>query len=113
MTRARCWRAVSDGIRVAVKVTPRARAGAVGGLAASADGPRLRIAVTAAPEDGRASAAACIALARALDLPAGAVALHAGGASRAKILHISGAPVGLAARLDALATPPTAPESPP
>lgn len=112
MQGARCWRAVADGVRVAVKVTPRARAGAVGGLAASADGPRLRIAVTAAPEDGRASLAACTALARALGLPVRAVALSAGGASREKILHVSGDPAALAARLDALAAPPPASENP-
>jgi uncharacterized protein len=100
----RCWREVEGGVRVAVKVTPRARAASVGGLAASADGPRLRIAVTMPPEDGRASEAACAALAKALGLGRGAVSLRAGAASREKLLHVEADAAMVAARLDELAS---------
>ncbi len=101
--RLRCWSAGESGIRVAVKVTPRARAVGVGGLAASADGPRLRIAVTEAPEDGRASKAACQALAKALGVAKGRVAVASGEASREKMLFVAEAADEVGARLDQLA----------
>jgi uncharacterized protein YggU (UPF0235/DUF167 family) len=62
-------------------------------------GPRLRIAVAEPAEDGRANRAACVALARALGLPASAVTLAAGGGSREKLLAVVGDPDVLAAGL--------------
>ncbi|MBU6498024.1 MAG: DUF167 domain-containing protein [Rhodospirillales bacterium] len=98
------WREVADGVVVAVKVQPKSRRPGVQGTEAEGAGAesRLRIAVAEAPEDGRATRAACAALARALDLPASAVALHSGAASRQKMLHVTGDPTLLAARLGAL-----------
>lgn len=93
------WRLAPDGLAVAVKVQPRSRRPGVGGTAPGADGPRLRIGVTEAAEAGRANRAACAALARALGLPASAVALAAGTASRDKTLRVSGDPSALAARI--------------
>ena len=48
----------SDGVRVRLRVHPRARRTAVDGLGAEADGAMaIKVAVTAAPEDGKANTA--------------------------------------------------------
>lgn len=91
---------------MAVKVTPKSRRPGVGGLAPSASGPRLRVAVTDAPEDGRASRAACATLARALGMSASAVSLVSGATSREKTLFVPGDPATLAPRLQVLGVPP-------
>ena len=91
------------GLLVAVKVTPKSRRPGVGGLAPSATGPRLRLAVTEAPEDGRASRAACTTLARALGMASSAVSLVSGAASREKTLFVRGDAASLVPRLLALA----------
>jgi uncharacterized protein YggU (UPF0235/DUF167 family) len=75
----------------------------VGGLAASADGDRLRLAVAAAPEDGRANRAACALLAAALGVAPSAVQVVAGMTAREKTLAVAGRPEELGTRLDALA----------
>lgn len=93
-----------SGLTVPVKVQPRARRPGVGGTSPGPDGPRLRVAVTEAAEDGRANRAACAALARALDVPPGAVTLRAGATGRHKLLHVAGDPAALAARLAALSS---------
>ena len=96
------WRPTADGISVAVKVHPRARRPGLRGAVPSRDGPRLGIAVTAAPEDGAANRAVCAALAAALGVPPSSVAVASGAASREKRLLVSGDPVALGARLTAL-----------
>lgn len=96
------WTATAGGVSLAVRVQPKARHESIGGLAASADGERLRIAVTAAPEDGKATAAAAAALARALAVAAGRVTLVRGAASREKTFHIAGDSAELMARLERL-----------
>jgi uncharacterized protein len=98
----RFWRATPDGVSVMVKVQPKSRQPGLQGTAPSADGERLRIGVSEAAEDGRANRAACATLARALDVPASAVSVAAGAASREKRLQIHGDPASLAARLEAL-----------
>jgi uncharacterized protein len=96
------WHPVAAGVSVAVKVQPRARRSGVRGAVTGPDGPRLGIAVTAPPADGAANRAACAALAEALGVPASAVALAAGAASREKRLLVSGDPAVLGARLATL-----------
>ena len=88
---------------VRVKVQPRARRAGLQGLAPGVDGPRLRLAVVEAPENGRANEAVCAALARALSLPASAAELLQGGAAREKLIFIAGDPLSLGPRLEALA----------
>lgn len=90
------WRVTADGVRVAVRVQPKSRRPGLAGAAPAVDGMRLRIGVSEPPEDGRASQAACAALARALHVPASAVQLLHGAASREKTLHVSGDPTTLA-----------------
>ncbi len=86
----RFWRPASGGIAVAVRVQPKSRRPGLQGLARSLDGDRLRIGVSAAPEDGRANQAACAALALALDLPASRVSVTAGATRREKTLLVGG-----------------------
>ena len=96
------WRALADGVAVAVKVQPKSRRPGLHGAAPSADGDRLRIGVTEAAEGGRANRAACATLAGALGLPQSAVQVAAGTTSREKTLHVAGNAAELAARLAAL-----------
>ena len=97
------WTAAPDGVALRVKTQPRARRAGVGGLAPGADGPRLRIAVTALAEDGQANDAVCNALALALQVPQSSIALRHGAASRQKSFHIAGDAAALIARLETLA----------
>ena len=96
------WTAAPDGVALRVKAQPRARHAGVGGLAPGADGPRLRIAVTAPAEDGRANDAGRGALAAVLDVPQSSVALHHGPTLREKSFHIAGDAADLIARLETL-----------
>ncbi len=96
------WRATPEGVNVAVKVQPRARRPGVQGAAPTADGPRLRIAVSEPPEDGRANRAACAALAGALRVAPSTVSVTAGAGAREKLLFVSGDPNVLGPRLAAL-----------
>ena len=88
---------------VRVKVQPRARRPGLLGVVPGADGPRLKLAVTEAPEDGRANRAACAALARALGVAPSAGAVVQGASAREKTLMVAGDPVALAARLESFA----------
>ena len=92
------WRPLPDGVAVAVKVHPKSRRPGLHGAAAGTDGERLRIGVTEAAEGGRANRAACAALGTAQS----AVRLIAGATSREKMLHVTGDPALLAAKLAAL-----------
>jgi len=85
-----------------VKVQPKSRRVGLQGVAPSTDGPRLRIGVNEAPEDGRATQAACAALAHVLNVPQSAVRLLHGAATREKTLAVTGDPATLIARLERL-----------
>jgi hypothetical protein len=97
------WRATEGGVLVRVKVQPKSRRPGLGGVTPAADGPRLRIGVGEAPEDGRATRAACAALAAALGIAPSAVELVQGAASREKLLRVAGDPAALGPRLEGLA----------
>ncbi|MFZ3238740.1 MAG: DUF167 family protein [Stellaceae bacterium] len=95
-------RPLRDGVRVAVRLTPRARADCVVALAATADGERVvRATVTAPPADGHANEALLHLLARTW-LPRCDLAMLADAASRNKSAHISGDPQSPLDRLGAL-----------
>lgn len=103
MAWTRFWRAEPGGVSVRVKVQPRARRDAVLGPAPAADGPRLRLSVTAAPEDGRANRAVCGLLAQALRIAPSSVQVAAGAAAREKTLAVAGDPAALGPILESLA----------
>lgn len=97
------WRLERDAVLVRVKVQPKSRRPGLGGVKPAADGPRLAIAVTEAPEDGRATRAACETLARALGVANSAVDLVQGAATREKTLRVAGDPAALRPGLESLA----------
>ncbi len=83
-----------------MKAQPKSRRPGIGGL--SADGSALRVAVSEAPEDGRANRAVCTVIAQALDVPGSAVEVAQGATSRLKTLRIAGDPARLIERLERL-----------
>ncbi len=92
--------AVGNGVRVAVRVAPRAAANRIGGMVSGADGrPALKISVTAAPEGGKANAALIKLLSKAWRVPKGAISIAAGAAARRKVVHVAGAPEALLQRM--------------
>jgi uncharacterized protein len=98
----RFWRPVAGGISVSIKVQPKAKRAGIQGTMLSADGPRLRIGVNEAAEDGKANKAASAILAAAMGVAASAVTVAIGASSREKVMHVTGDPMVLISRLDAL-----------
>lgn len=78
----------SDGM-LAVRVTPKARGGERILVEETPEGPRARVWVSAPPEDGKANAAVCRLVAKALGLPKSAVSVARGDTSREKLLRIA------------------------
>ena len=92
-----------DGLRVAVRLTPRAKADRLLAVASAADGrPVVKASVTAPAADGRANEALLQLLARAWRLPRRNLAIVAGAASRHKWVRVAGDPRRLLDRLSAL-----------
>jgi uncharacterized protein len=91
---------VADGVRIRLRVQPRARRNQVDGLVAEADGGgALKIAVTAAPESGAANEAVIALLAGEWGLAKSALTLVAGAADRRKTIKLTGDPQRLARHL--------------
>jgi uncharacterized protein len=78
-----------DGVRLAVRLTPRAKRDELAGLVDSGDG-RVAIAVrlAARPTEGAANRALVDFLARALDVPRSTIRIVAGEKSRLKTVFI-------------------------
>ena len=72
--------------RLEVPVVPKGRRNAILGRR----GAGLRVAVTAAPEKGRANAAVEELLARALGIPPSSVTVVAGATARRKLVEVDG-----------------------
>jgi len=88
------------GLRLFVRLTPKAGQDRLAGSAAGADGRlRVKAAVTAPPEKGRANAALIALLARRLGWPKSRFRVARGQASRDKTIEIAGEPELLAGRL--------------
>jgi uncharacterized protein len=91
-----------NGLRLAIRLSPRAKADRLNGIAARAGGGGvLSAAVTAPPEGGRANEALLQLLARAWRLPRRDLSIVAGVASRHKTVQIAGDPQPLFERLAA------------
>lgn len=82
----RNWIFAQNMTRLTIKVSPKASRNAVTGWL----GETLKIAVTTAPERGKANAAVEALLAEALDLPKSAVSVAAGHTSKTKQVEIIG-----------------------
>jgi len=82
----------TDGVYLAVRVTPKSRRPGVGGIG---DGTNLAVAVNAAPEDGKANEATLAALADFFGLPKRQFELVKGATSRLKRFKIVSMPEAL------------------
>lgn len=89
----------ADGLRVAVRVSPRAQSDRLVAVAAIGGGKVLRAAVRAPPENGRANAALLQLLADACRVPRRDVSVVSGAAGRNKIVRVAGDPRRLFDRL--------------
>jgi uncharacterized protein YggU (UPF0235/DUF167 family) len=91
---------VAGGVCVRLRVTPRARRNGIEGFVADAEGGvRLKVAVSAAAEDGRANLAVLELLAREWRLPRSSLSLKIGAGDRRKSVAIAGDPDQLMAAL--------------
>jgi uncharacterized protein len=82
-----------DGVRVTIRLSPRARADRLIEIAMAADGRRvLKVSVTAPAQDGRANEALLHLLARAWHLPRRDLSIVAGWTSRSKAVRLAGDP---------------------
>ncbi|GAB3118135.1 DUF167 domain-containing protein [Novispirillum itersonii] len=81
----------AGGVRLHVRLTPKASRDAIQGLADEADGGQvLKASVTAVPEDGKANAALIQLLSKAWKLPKSGFEIIAGATDRRKTLLIHG-----------------------
>ena len=78
--------ATATGVRLAIRVQPRASANAVAGI----HGDALRIRLTAPPVEGAANAALVDFLAKCLGITRRDVTIVAGSSSRSKIVELTG-----------------------
>jgi uncharacterized protein len=95
------WRAAPTGIKVLVRVTPKASREDIDGVADTAQGPALAVRVRAVADKGEANRAVETLVAEWLGVAKRSVEVAAGGKSRAKTLAVSGDPARLAAIFEA------------
>jgi len=89
-----------SGVRVCVRVAPRAAANRVAGIAADGEGGRLvKLQVTAPPESGKANKAVIALLAKEWKVAKWAMEVVRGKTGRTKTLIVSGDAEELTARL--------------
>ncbi|WP_036266616.1 DUF167 family protein [Methylobacterium sp. 10] len=101
-TEALPYTATPEGVRLAVRLTPRASRTGLDGLVEGADGRVwLQMRVAAPPVEGAANTALIAALAETLHLRRSDIRIVTGDTARQKILALSGDPALLASRLDA------------
>ena len=93
---------LADGVRIAVRLSPKAGRNQVHGAVADADGKlALKISVTAVPEGGKANAALVALLAKEWRVPKSALSIASGATDRRKTLWLAGDGAALAKRLEA------------
>jgi uncharacterized protein len=92
------------GIRLSVKVRPRAARSGVQGVAVEGGRAYLLVRVAEPPEGGKANAATIRLLAKSCGVAAGALSLVSGAAARRKLLDVEGDADLLTQRLQALAS---------
>jgi uncharacterized protein YggU (UPF0235/DUF167 family) len=94
------WRAVGDGLQVALRVTPRGGRDAIDGVEIMSDGRSvLKLRVRAVADGGEANRAVTELLAKSLGVPKAAVRLTSGATSRLKQVMVSGDPAALGVAL--------------
>ena len=91
---------IPGGIRLRLRVQPKARREGPQGFVAEADGGfALKFGVNAAPEDGAANAAIIALLAKRLGVAKAAISVAQGAKDRRKLVDIQGPSADLAASL--------------
>ena len=75
----------ADGYTLTVRAQPGAKKTAITGIYGEGDSTALKIAVQAAPIEGRANDALIAFLARTLNVPKASIALLSGDSSRSKV----------------------------
>jgi hypothetical protein len=94
------FRACPDGVRIRLKVTPKAKRSQFGGLLDEPDGGKaLKVSVTTAPEDGKANVAVIALLAKEWGVAKSAISVVSGATDRRKLVEIRGPSQELLARL--------------
>ena len=97
------WRYSSEGIRIALRVTPRGGRDDIDGIETLANGRAvLKVRVRAIAEGGEANRAVTELLARALRVPKARVKILSGATSRLKQVAVDGDPKRLGEALRAL-----------
>jgi uncharacterized protein (TIGR00251 family) len=92
----------ANGVRVAIRLTPRGRGDRVEGIVRGADGATaLQVSVTAPPAEGRANDALLRLLAKRWGVARRDLAIVAGLKSRNKLVHVAGDPEALLGKLRA------------
>jgi uncharacterized protein len=92
----------AGGLRVAIRLSPRARTDCLVAIACTVTGARVVKAAVAAPtEGGRANEALLRLLARAWDLPRRDLSIVHGATSRNKVVGIAGDPRQLLEKISA------------
>lgn len=96
------WRRTDGGAVLTIRVRPGARRAGIDGLHEFADGTRaLKLSVNAAPERGKANAAAIAILAKHFGFAKSSLGMVAGTTGRTKQILISGDPEPIARALAA------------
>lgn len=91
---------IRKGVRLAVRLTPRASREGMDGVVQGADGRcMLQLRLAAPPVDGAANAALVAFVAKGLRLRKSEVAIVSGEKARLKLLELSGDPTELSARV--------------
>jgi hypothetical protein len=94
------FQASAAGVRVRLKVTPKAKRNQIGGLLDEPDGRKaLKISVTTAPEGGKANEAVAALLAQEWGVAKSAISVVAGATDRRKLVEIRGPSRDLLAKL--------------
>jgi hypothetical protein len=97
------WSMCADGIRIAVRLTPKSHGDSLNGITLGADGRALLAAsVRAVPEKGAANDALVGLLARRLEVSRSSVVIERGGSARLKSLRVTGDPRMLGTTLSRL-----------
>ena len=91
---------MADGVRVAIRLTPRGRGDRVEGIVRGADGAAaLQVSVSAPPAEGRANDALLRLLSKEWGVARRDLAIVAGLKNRNKLVHVAGDPEALLTKL--------------
>jgi len=96
------YAATQGGVRLALRLTPRASRNGVDGVTADVEGrPLLKLRLVAPPVEGAANQALIAFLAKTLSLRKADITIRSGETGRVKILHLAGDSAAILQKLDA------------